>query len=108
MKISDSQKKAEKDGKSEMESELQYLIVSTMSVNDFLFLPPSKKTKAAIGSDKATNYVNISDDETLFNGAASAAKLMERMTAMSLKISSGKLVKSFGTLCPTINPHRFG
>ena len=58
-----------------MVSDIQFIIVATMSGNDFPSVPPSKKTKAAIGSDKATNYVNISDDETLVTGAASAAKI---------------------------------
>ena len=73
-----------------MVSNLKSFIVSTMSGNDVLYVLPSKKMKAAIGSDKEMKYDKIYDAETLSRNVAAATKLMKRMADMSLNRSRGK------------------
>ena len=59
-------------------------------------------------SDQSKEQRNLNDAETLADGAEDAAKLMEHMTAMSLKRASGKPNKSVRIRCPTSKPHWFG
>ena len=91
-----SEEKAENDGKLEMVSELKYLIVASISVNDVPSIPPRNKINTSIGSAEAIKSTNIDDAETVAAGASSAAKLMEQMTTMSLNISRGKPGKYVG------------
>ena len=85
LKYMTAEEKAEKYGKAEMVSELKYLIVGVMSVNDVPSLPPSKNMKSATGKTESMKSAKVDYTETLASGAAAAAKLMERTTAMYLK-----------------------
>ena len=76
-----------------MASELQSLIMADMSGNDVPSVPPNKKMKSAIGCSEAMKSAYIDYAETLSTGAASAAKLMERMMSMAI----GKTGKSVRT-----------
>ena len=97
LKYLTAEENSEKDWKVEMVSDIQFIIVATMSGNDFPSVPPSKKTKAAIGCAEAKKPAKIDDAETLTAGATTAAKLMQHMTDMSLKRASGKPGKSVRT-----------
>ena len=65
-----------------------------MKVNDVPSAPPTEKTKAAIVSAEAMKSAGIDYAETIAAGAAATAKIMERMTIMSLKRASRKPEKS--------------
>ena len=93
LKYFTAEEKYKKDGKAEIISELQSLIVATMSGNEFPFVPPRNRIKAAIESTEAMKSSNIDGAETISSGAAADEKLMECITDMSLKRASGKPVK---------------
>ena len=91
-----------------MVSDLQSLIVDTMSGNYVPSISASKKMKSAIRSTEVIKSAKIDYFETFATGAAASAKLMEHITAMSLKRARGKTGKSVRKLCPNRTPHLFG
>ena len=86
--------KSENDGQVEMVSELKSFIVSAMKIKSVPSVPPSKNMKSIIGSSESMKSDEIDDSEILAAGAADVAKMLERMTDMSINRASGKPVRS--------------
>ena len=81
----------------EMVSDMQSLIVAAMSVNDVPSVPLRNKTIDAIGSIEAVNSAKTYDAETLAVSAAANAKFVQLLTAIYLKRTSRKPIKSVST-----------
>ena len=114
LKYLTAKEKSKKDGKAEIVSGMQSLIVAAMLVNSVPSVPSINNMKPTIGRNESMNssqmkeHKDLDDAETLAAGASAATDFMERMMDMPLKRASGKEKKSVRKLFLTSTSNRFG